>query len=172
MSTSFKKKPLKTGYYRPKPVKTFSNRNIKKNRVFKKIKRSPKKSIKQKILAFIFHKKTIATVFIIILILGIASLIFIALISKNLPNPSQLIERDIAQSTTIYDRTGENILYEFHGEEKRTLINLEEIPDHVKQSTIAIEDKNFYKHKGFSVWAMIRTIGTNILYNRKAGAQL
>lgn len=169
MSSSFNKRPLKQGYYRPKPIKTFSSRSIKNNKILKKIKRNNKNSIKQAILSFIFNKKTIATVFIMGLILGIILLIFILVISRDLPNPNQLIEREIAQSTTIYDRTGENILYEFHGEEKRTLINLDEIPDHAKQATIAIEDKNFYKHKGFSVWAMARTIITNIIYNRRAG---
>jgi membrane peptidoglycan carboxypeptidase len=38
------------------------------------------------------------------------------------------MEREVAQSTTIYDRTGEHILYEIHGNEKRTMINLEELP--------------------------------------------
>ncbi len=169
MSSSFNKRPLKQGYYRPKPIKTYSNKNIKRNKVFKKIKRNNKSSIKQKVLSFIFNKKTIATIFLLGLIFGIILLIFILIISKDLPSPNQLIEREIAQSTTIYDRTGENILYEFHGEEKRTLINLDEIPEHAKQATIAIEDKNFYKHKGFSVWAMARTIITNIIYNRRAG---
>ncbi len=169
MNSSFNKRPLRQGYYRPKPIKTFSNKSIKKNKIFKKIKRDNKNSIKQAILSFIFNKKTIATVFVMGLILGIILLIFILIISRDLPNPNQLIEREIAQSTTIYDRTGENILYEFHGEEKRTLVNLDEIPDHAKQATIAIEDKNFYKHKGFSVWAMVRTIVTNVIYNRRAG---
>jgi len=90
-------------------------------------------------------------------------------LSRDIPNPNQLIEREIAQSTKIYDRTGENILYEIHGDEKRTMINLEDLPDYVKQAPIAIEDKNFYHHGGFSVWAMVRTTITNVLYNRRAG---
>jgi len=96
-------------------------------------------------------------------------LITVAWLSRSLPNPNQLIERQIAQSTKIYDRSGETILYEIHGEEKRTLINLEEIPDYVKWATIDIEDKDFYKHGGFSLWAMFRTAITNILRGRKAG---
>ncbi|HPY08750.1 MAG: penicillin-binding protein [Patescibacteria group bacterium] len=96
---------------------------------------------------------------------------FIAVLwlSRDLPNPNQLIEREIAQSTIIYDRTGENILYEIHGEEKRTMVNLDDLPEYVKRAPIAIEDKNFYHHGGFSVWAMVRTAITNVLYNRRAG---
>ncbi len=95
--------------------------------------------------------------------------IFISWLSRGLPNPDQLLQREIAQSTKIYDRTGEVILYEIHGDEKRTLVSLEEIPDYLEKATISIEDKNFYKHKGFSLWAMFRTLITNTLYGKKAG---
>ena len=90
-------------------------------------------------------------------------------ISRDLPNPNQLMKREVAQSTKIYDRTGEHILYEISGDQKRTLVTLKDIPDYVKQATIAIEDKNFYKHGGFSVWAMFRTAVTNVIFNRSAG---
>lgn len=102
--------------------------------------------------------------------LGVVSLLILfAWLSYDLPNPNQLINREVAQSTKIYDRTGENVLYEISGDQRRTLVPLTEIPDYVKQATIAIEDKNFYKHGGFSVWAMARTAITNVLYSRSAG---
>jgi len=104
--------------------------------------------------------------FIFCFILGIG---FIAWLSKGLPNPNQLIEREIAQSTKIYDRTGETILYEIHGEEKRTLVSLDDIPDFLEKATISVEDKDFYKHRGFSLWAIFRTVITNVFYGKKAG---
>jgi 1A family penicillin-binding protein len=102
-------------------------------------------------------------------ILIILGAIFAFWISRDLPNPNQLIKREVAQSTKIYDRTGENILYEISGDQKRTLVTLNDIPDKVEQATIAIEDKNFYKHGGFSLWAMFRTAVTNVIFNRSAG---
>ena len=95
--------------------------------------------------------------------------IFILIVSKDLPKPDQLMERQVAQSTVIYDRTGENILYEISGEERRTLISINEIPDYVQKAVVAIEDKNFYNHKGFSFFAMARTAITNVIYKRSAG---
>lgn len=108
-----------------------------------------------------------------ILIIALFSLIFaigyVSWISRDLPNPNQLMTREVAQSTKIYDRTGNNILYEISGDQRRTLVSLKDIPDYVKQATVAIEDKNFYKHGGFSLWSMFRTAVTNVIFNRSAG---
>ncbi|MFA4941697.1 MAG: penicillin-binding protein [Patescibacteria group bacterium] len=120
-------------------------------------------------LAFIKNKKVLKFFSWFILAGLFFATISIILISRNLPDPNRLIDRQIAQSTKIYDRTGETILYEIHGDEKRTLVNLDEIPDYVKTATIAIEDKDFYKHGGFSIWAMFRTAVTNVLFGKKAG---
>lgn len=70
--------------------------------------------------------------------------------SRDLPEPSRLIDRSVAQSTKIYDRTGKTILYDIHGNQKRTLIELSDIPVYTKWAFIATEDKDFYKHKGLS----------------------
>ena len=122
--------------------------------------KSPKR-IKYKKLFNIFLK--LGGILAIMIIIG-----FIWL-SRGLPNPNQLINREVAQSTKIYDRSGENVLYEISGNQKRTLVALKDIPNNVKNATIAIEDKNFYKHGGFSLWAMFRTAITNVIFNRSAG---
>jgi len=105
---------------------------------------------------------------LVILMFLIGSLIIVWL-SRGLPDPNKLLDRQVAQSTTIYDRTGQTILYEIHGDQKRTLVNLDQIPDYVRQATIAIEDKDFYKHCGFSLCAMVRTAVTNVVLGRQAG---
>ncbi len=107
----------------------------------------------------------------IFLTAALVLILFLAILwlSRDLPSPNQLISREVAQSTKIYDRTGQNIIYEISGDERRTLVQLKDIPDKVKQATIAIEDKNFYKHGGFSLWAMFRTAITNVIYHRSAG---
>lgn len=126
----------------------------------KNTRKNPKKITKKKIILFLL---AMAAAFVFIAFLAIV------LISRDLPNPNQLMEREVAQSTKIYDRSGENILYEISGEERRTLVLLEDIPANVKNATIAVEDKNFYNHGAFSVLAMARTAVTNIVYNRSAG---
>lgn len=121
------------------------------------------------LLSLVLNKKFLKYLSLSILVVIFFGLIYITWLSRGLPSPNQLMERQIAQSTKIFDRTGETILYEIHGDQKRTLVSLDEIPDYVKWATIAIEDKDFYKHGGFSLWAMFRTAITNILRGRKAG---
>lgn len=76
----------------------------------------------------------------------------------DLPLPTQLTsESKNPVSTKIFDRNGK-LLHEIFEEKKRTPIKIEELPPYVKQSTIAIEDKDFYKHHGFSPWGMARAI--------------
>lgn len=89
-------------------------------------------------------------------------------VANDLPDPNKLSERVLAQSTKIYDRTGENLLYEIHGEKKRTLVKLDDIPDYVKQATVAIEDKNFYQHEGFDIKRIVKAAFIDILKRRKA----
>ena len=100
----------------------------------------------------------------------LSGIIVVAQLSRNLPDPNRLLEREIAQSTKIYDRTGEELLYDIHGNEQRTMVSLDDIPNYLKWATIAIEDKDFYRHKGISLWAIFRTLVTNVLYGQKAGA--
>ncbi len=85
-----------------------------------------------------------------------AGLATFAFILRDLPDPEQFETRQIIQSTKIYDRTGEVLLYEVYGEEKRTTIPYEKIPDHLKWATISIEDKDFYTHSGFDVFSIIQ----------------
>ena len=127
---------------------------------------TPKKTLNRRRF---WLKRLIATALILLALLVLTGFIVVAWLGRDLPNPNQLITREIAQSTRIYDRSGQHVLYEVHGDEKRTLVSLEEIPDYVEKATIAIEDKNFYEHGGFSIWAIARTMVTNILYNRSAG---
>lgn len=87
----------------------------------------------------------------LVLIIGI--FIYFA---KDLPNPDKVNKRVVAESTKIYDRTGEHVLYEVHGEEKRTLIPFEEMGDNIKYATIVSEDQDFYYHRGVKFSSIIR----------------
>lgn len=89
----------------------------------------------------------------------------------EIPDLSSFDERDVAQSTKIYDRTGEHLLYEFHADIKRTVVPLDEISDAMKNATIAIEDDSFYRHFGIRPDAIVRAIFTNLKNGDLLGGQ-
>ncbi|MBI2670282.1 MAG: PBP1A family penicillin-binding protein [Candidatus Yanofskybacteria bacterium] len=72
------------------------------------------------------------------------------------PDPSAISARRISESTKIYDRTGETLLYDIHGEEKRTIIPWDQIPETVKKATLISEDADFYSHKGIDFRGILR----------------
>ncbi len=100
---------------------------------------------------------------------GLLFIGLLAWVSKDLPNPDGVLKREVTVSTKIYDRTGETVLYDIHGNIKRTLISFDEVPEHVKQAVLSAEDRNFYKHKGFSIFGIARSAIKNILTGSRVG---
>jgi len=101
--------------------------------------------------------------FFAILILGIFTYY-----AKDLPSANGISKRAVTESTKIYDRTGDHILYDIHGEEKRTQIQFSYMPDAIKYATISLEDQNFYHHFGFDARGLVNAVLSNIL-NRGGG---
>ncbi|MDO8488282.1 MAG: transglycosylase domain-containing protein [bacterium] len=75
----------------------------------------------------------------------------------DLPNPLQLSTHPAPSSTKLLDRNGKQI-YEIFIDQRRTPIKLKEIPKYAWQATIASEDRDFYKHTGFSIRGISRAV--------------
>lgn len=97
------------------------------------------------------------------IILSIAFIFFgfLAWVSKDLPTPGRIKNRRPAESTQIYDRNG-NLLYAVYGEQKRIVVKFDQIPDTVKQATVAAEDSNFYQHHGVDFKGIARAFYSNV----------
>lgn len=80
----------------------------------------------------------------------------------SIPAVDTIENRIVGESTKIYDRTGEVLLYDVHGSMRRTEIPLEEISPYIRNATVAIEDSTFYKHNGFRPLAFLRAILVNL----------
>ena len=74
----------------------------------------------------------------------------------QLPDFKSFTERKIQSSTKIYDRTGTILLYDVHQGIKRTVIPYESMGVNIKNATVAIEDSEFYQHKGIRITSIIR----------------
>ena len=85
-----------------------------------------------------------------------------AFYKSELPSPDEVNGRIQAQTTQFYDRKGETLLFEVYGDQNRTVVEQDEISEHMLNATVAIEDKEFYNHGGFSVRGITRAFINNI----------
>lgn len=77
---------------------------------------------------------------------------------KALPAPSNIGKMNYPTSSHIYDRNGK-LLYEIYNDQNRTPVSLKDLPVYIGQATIAVEDKDFYQHRGISiVGGMLRAV--------------
>lgn len=119
----------------------------------------------KKIFNFILNHSKAVFLFIIGSGFVFLSILILWASFMKLPDFGEFNERKVAQSTKIYDRTGEVLLYDIHQEVKRTIVPFEDISPWVKNAAIAIEDTQFYKHIGIS----FRGISRAILYGGSRG---
>lgn len=99
------------------------------------------KSLLRKIKLRNFTIKEIIVVFLALFFISV----FYFLILKDLPLPTKLGSASNPQSTLIYDKKGK-LLYNIYGNKNQIFIPLSQIPKHMREATIAIEDRSFYSH--------------------------
>ncbi|MCA9366167.1 transglycosylase domain-containing protein, partial [Candidatus Kaiserbacteria bacterium] len=111
------------------------------------------------------HWKDLLTdAFIGVFVLGIVltSGLFLWISTLDIPDLSTFEERRVLQSTKIYDRTGEILLYDLHQDVRRTIIPYESISRHIKNATVAIEDDTFFEHWGVRPFAILLAAFDNL----------
>lgn len=106
-------------------------------------------------------------VFVLVILGIIGLLISIPLIARDLPSPDKVIRRT-GFSTKILDRSGD-VLYDVYNDQNRTPVNLPDIPQYLREGTISIEDKNFYKNNGFDVVGILRALYYTFFRGQLAG---
>lgn len=178
----------KTGviFHRPAVLKKLPKYQRKVHQVFKALQARRKKSLRSfhrqlrsikkagaPRIAFIFHPlwaffqalrsypwRTAfslgLTIAIIVSTYGVYATVFV-----GLPSPSALREQRAPLTTKILDRNGKE-LFRVYQDENRSLVPLSQVPDHMIKATIAIEDKEFYDHHGFSVKGISRAVMANL----------
>lgn len=111
---------------------------------------------------------------LIVLFVGMVVLISGLLIwvsTLEIPDLSSFEDRRILQSTKLYDRTGEILLYDLHQDVKRTIVPFENISRDIKNATIAIEDERFYSHFGVDLKSIVRAAVVNTTAGDLLGGQ-
>ncbi len=108
---------------------------------------------------------TAAFIFVIACVLGVG--ILFAWYAKDLPRPDK-VSRTEGLSTVVLDRNGDTV-YDIFQNENRIPVTFADIPKSLKDATIAVEDKDFYKHKGLSTSGLLRAMFSIFVFHNLQG---
>lgn len=95
-----------------------------------------------------------------LLFVGLASLgiitffVLLLVYAKEMPKPGEVVRRS-GYSTRLFDRHG-TLLNDLYQDENRTYVPLAQIPQSLRDATVAIEDKDFYRHGGLDLLVFLR----------------
>ena len=122
---------------------------------------------------FILMKHIFRNIFIVSIASGlfVVSGVFLWVATLEIPTLDGFTARQITQSTKIYDRTGEVLLFDLHEDVRRTVVPLEDMSRHLKNATIAIEDAEFYNHNGIRPMRTLKAVYDNITTGNLLGGQ-
>lgn len=96
---------------------------------------------------------------VVLLVVGV---VLFAIALTPVPDIASFANRQVIQSTKIYDRTGETLLYDYNRDAKRETVSLADISPHAINATIAIEDSSFYGHGGIRFTSIVRAVLADI----------
>ncbi len=144
-------------------------KDLNKFTVSKKLFKTHKLNVFQRFLLFIvINFKTISfSLSLSFFILSVSYLIYDYLF-VGLPSIDLLVKESPNYSTRIFDRNGV-LLYKIYKDENRTKVKLKDISPFLIKATLAIEDKDFYHHKGFSFKGIARAFFVNFTGNKVEG---
>ncbi len=96
----------------------------------------------------------------------LAFLIF-AYFSADLPSPNKLKDSS-GNATTFYDRDGK-IIYQMYKDKNRIPVDIKHVTKNLKNATVAIEDREFYTHSGYSTRGLLRAVFNTVVLRRTEG---
>lgn len=111
----------------------------------------------------------VALVLLLVFVSGIAVGALLGYLD-SLPPLEPLQNYNPPEVSRVFDRTGNTQLAELFNAERREYVPITEIPEHLKQALIAIEDERFYYHFGVDVRGVIRALMTNLTGGKVQGA--
>lgn len=97
----------------------------------------------------------------------IASILAVSFIVKDLPEPGKVAVIE-GSATEFLDRDGE-VIFQTYKDKNRIPVKIAKVSNYLKQATVSVEDKDFYKHQGYSIRGMLRGFLSGIFKGRFTG---
>lgn len=98
--------------------------------------------------------------------------LIITLAVTPVPDINSFSARQVDQSTKIYDRTGQVLLYDYNRDAKRSVVPIAEISPNSIKATIAIEDSSFYEHGGIRLASIFRAVLADVSGGSQGGSTI
>ncbi len=115
-----------------------------------------KKKTKKSFSIFNLIKKGLLVMMVLFFL--IVGIFFMWAATLEIPEVGNFTNREVIQSTKIFDNKGEVVLYDVYSEERRTVVPLDAVSDTMKKAIIATEDDQFYSHSGVRPLAVVRSV--------------
>ncbi len=106
---------------------------------------------------------------IAILAMFLLTLAVFAYYRKDLKDITDVSGSNLGGSISYYDRTGQTLLWQDYNAVKRLPVQSQDISPYMKSATVAVEDKDFYNHRGFDVKGIARATVVDVTH--KGGTQ-
>ena len=114
----------------------------------------------------VWWRHTLLAAFFVVVGIGFlfAGGLLLAVVLTPTPDIASFANRQVNQSTKIYDRTGQVLLYDYNRDARRDVVPLTDISPNAINATVAIEDSTFYEHGGIRFASIIRAMLTDVLH--------
>lgn len=99
---------------------------------------------------------------IVVSITAMALAVYLDNVVKSLPDIQSNPDKFIKQRTTLVYASDGSVLAEWHGEQNRTIVGLIDMPPHLRNAVVAIEDKRYYEHHGVDLPGIMRALRVNV----------
>ena len=92
-------------------------------------------------------------------------------LSKELPNHN-VFDKPLPQMTVLQDRDGQTLSHIYRHQNRRLWAEIDDIPDFLQKAYVAIEDKNFFKHKGIDQTGLVRAFISSMTSRLQGGSTI
>lgn len=117
--------------------------------------RSKKKKVGKK-LGVIFLKAFLVCMIAVVVIVGCAGIGIIKGVIDNAPDITSESVIPKGYKSTVYDAEGNKMQELIASGTNRTMVTIDQVPQHVQDAFIAIEDERFYEHNGIDIKGIVR----------------